>query len=70
MPRKRKQVRLGRLRKSVHITNRIYGLLVQAFDSLRGEHIALLNRLQSLERHAGLQWSDRDEQHTPGKADL
>ncbi len=58
--RKRKQVRLGRLRKAVSITNRIYGLLVQAFDALRSEHIELQNRVQELERRAGLKWSRRE----------
>lgn len=60
MPRKRRTPRLGRLRKAVAANNRIYGLLVQAFDALRGEHVELLNRVQHLERVAGLRYSVRD----------
>jgi hypothetical protein len=71
MPRKRKPLRLGRLRKSVAINNRIYGLLVQAVDALRGEHVELLNRVQHLERLAGLRYSVRDgAYHTLDKAAL
>jgi hypothetical protein len=50
MPRKRKPVRLGRLRKAVHRNTMIYGLLVQAHDALRGQVIELENRVQALER--------------------
>lgn len=56
MPRKRKQIRLGRLRKTVHITNRLYGLLVQAHDQLRGQVIEMENRIQTLEKKAGMKW--------------
>ena len=63
--RRRKQVRLGRLRKAVSVNSRIYGLLVQAFDALRGEHIELQNRVQELERRAGLKWSHRAREYVP-----
>jgi hypothetical protein len=68
MPRKRKPLRLTRLRKSVAITNRIYGLLLQAFESLRAEHVELLNRVQHLECLAGLRYSVRDGAYHPLKA--
>lgn len=55
--RKRKPLRLGRLRKAVAINNRIYGLLVQAHDALRGDVIALAARVHELEKRAGLKWS-------------
>ena len=57
---KRKQVRLGRLRKSVSRVNSIYGLLVQAHDALRGQVIELHGRVLELERRAGVRWSHRD----------
>jgi hypothetical protein len=57
VPRKRKTVRLGRLRKAVAVNSRIYGLLVQAHDALRGEVIELSGRVQELERRTGLSWS-------------
>ena len=60
MPRKRrKQVRLGRLRKTVSRVNSIYGLMVQAFDALRGEHVELQARVSELERRAGMKWDKR-----------
>ncbi len=65
MPRKRKQLRLGRLRKTVRLTHTIYGLLVQAHDALRGEVIELESRMIELERRAGLKWSHRESAYTP-----
>ena len=65
MARKRKQVRLGRLRKTVSRVNSIYGLLVQAHDSLRGDVIELETRLIELERRAGLKWSHRQSTYAP-----
>lgn len=61
--RKRKQLRLGRLRKTVRRVNTIYGLLVQAHDALRGEVIGLQNRFQELERQLGLKWSHREDRY-------
>ncbi len=57
MPRKRKRVNLTRLRKSVTVTNRIYGLLVQAHDALRDRVFELESRTHNLEMIAGLKWS-------------
>jgi hypothetical protein len=57
--KRRGPVRLARLRKAVSLNSRVYGLLVQAFDALRGEHIALQNRVQHLEKLTGLRWSAR-----------
>ena len=65
MPRKRKQLRLGRLRKAVAVNSRIYGLLVQAHDALRGEVIELESRVIELERRAGLKWSHRESAYKP-----
>ena len=65
MPRKRKPLRLGRLRKAVAVNSRIYGLLVQAHDALRGEVIELESRIIELERRAGLKWSHRESAYTP-----
>ncbi len=66
MPRKRKAVRIGRLRKAVAVNSRIYGLLVQAHDALRGEVIALSGRVQELERRTGLKWSHREGAYVAG----
>ena len=52
----RRRVNLGRLRKSVAVNNRIYGLLVQAHDALRGQVLELETRLITLEKRAGLKW--------------
>ena len=41
MARKRKAIRLGRLRKTVKVTNLIYGLLLQAHEELRWRVFAL-----------------------------
>jgi len=60
MPRKRRQLRLGRLRKTVRQVNTIYGLLVQAHDALRGQVIELESRVIELERRSGLKWSHRE----------
>ena len=65
MPRRKKQVRLGRLRKAVAVNSRIYGLLVQAHDALRGNVIALESRVIELERRAGLKWCHRESAYTP-----
>ncbi len=63
MPRRRKQLRLGRLRKAVAVNSRIYGLLVQAHDALRGQVIELETRVIELERRSGLKWSHRDSNY-------
>jgi len=60
MPRRKKQLRLGRLRKAVAVNSRIYGLLVQAHDTLRGQVIELEPRVMESERRAGLKWSHRE----------
>jgi hypothetical protein len=63
MTRRRKPLRLGRLRKAVAINNRIYGLLVQAHDALRGQVIELESRILTLEKRAGLKWSHRQGEY-------
>ena len=60
MPRKRKAIRLGKLRKTVNKWNSLYGLLVQAVDANRSDVIELSNRVQELERRSGLTWSPRE----------
>ncbi len=68
MPRKRKQLRLGRLRKTVRLTHTIYGLLVQAHDALRGQVMELESRVIELERRAGLKWSHRESAYVEPRA--
>jgi hypothetical protein len=63
MPRKRKQLRLGRLRKTVSRVNSIYGLMVQAHDALRGQVMELETRLIEVERRNGLKWSHRHSEY-------
>jgi len=67
MPRRKKQIRLGRLRKAVAVNSRIYGLLVQAHDALRWQVIELETRIIELERRAGLKWSHRESAYLDPK---
>jgi len=67
MPRKRKPIRLGRLRKAVAVNSRIYGLLVQAHDALRGQVMELETRVIELEKRAGLKWSHRLSEYVDPK---
>lgn len=54
--KKRRRVNVSRLRKAVAVNNRIYGLLLQAHDALRGDVIELETRVITLEKRAGLKW--------------
>jgi hypothetical protein len=64
--RRKKALRLGRLRKSVAVNNRIYGLLVQALDSLRWTvDLDHEKRLMELEKRAGLTWSHTEREYVP-----
>ena len=62
MPRKRKQVRLGRLRKTVRAVNTIYGLLLQAHEQLRGRVLALEGARWDDERDVARQLDEEQEQ--------
>ncbi len=66
LPRKRKALRLGRLRKTVSRVNTIYGLLLQAHEALRGDVMELETRVIELERRQGFKWSHRDSAYHVG----
>ena len=58
MTRKRRarKMRVARLSKSVTVVNRMYGLLVQAFDGARADQLELQRRLDKLEQRLGVRW--------------
>lgn len=58
--KRRSKVRLGRMRKSVSILNRMYGYIVQGQDGLRAMLVELDGRVMELERFLGWKWSHKE----------